>query len=65
MKNCKHCQSEDFILTEYLVSKAVISDNDCSLNVYSCIDNGVEIIMCSKCKSEYKVEDFVEIKFCI
>jgi len=62
LRECFECKSNTFDINEFIVCRAVIDKNN-KLNSYNIKNNGIEMIICSKCKTEYSVSDFKGITY--
>ncbi len=63
IKKCKKCHSNEFIIVEKIYHLAELSEMDMDLTAVKAIDNKIIKIVCKKCKSKYKEDDFKLINF--
>ena len=60
---CTNCGGIEFIITETIIHKAQLSDDDGELGVYGVQDNHIDDITCTKCWKGYNSDQFICINF--
>lgn len=63
IKRCKKCNSNEFIIVEKIYHLAELSEVDMDLTAFRVIGHKIIKIVCKKCKSNYKEDDFKLINF--